>query len=212
MTIKELRKLWIYLPQKTGVYMIRSPSKEYYYGYSRNIRRRVYQHCMNSVKNCHHNLCLQNAILKHGAKCKVEVVQTCETAQQAIELEGQYINMFYDDPNNLNISRVFSKQAGALPVKTKLQYKGKDVPALVIYLRSQVYGANIETTWRFFDLGISTPSELKSLIANCTDIVNLSCRMRFYVLGRWFTGYESCQDNTGFSYSYINKIMQYAED
>ena len=192
--------------------MIRSPSKEYYYGYSKNIKRRIYAHCRDSVRGQHHNASLSNMLIKHGTKCRVDIVQTCDTAQQAVELEEQYINMFYDDPKNLNKSKAFPVKLPETQMGIKTLFKGEEVPKIVLFLRERVYGANLETALKFFKLGISSPDSLRNVIVNCTDRHNLSCDLRFYVLGRWFTSYESCQDYTGLSYKQINKIMNYEQD
>jgi predicted GIY-YIG superfamily endonuclease len=211
MTIEKLQLLWRDLPECIGVYMISTPSKEYYYGYSKNIKRRIREHCSQSVSNRHANKNLQKLILQHGTKCKIEIVHICNTTKDAVELENQYINMFYGDSKNLNRTKALVHHEQRKQTSF-LREERKDIQLVAMILMSRVYKASKELTLGFVKMGVTKADQLRQLIINCNDPITLSCKLKFYLQNRWFSSYESCQDETGFTYSQINKHKKHDED
>ena len=102
MNSDSFRKVWQPLPERVGVYQIETPTKRYYIGYSKNVRQRVRLHCNEALRGVHCNKRLMAAILKHGAKIKVKILCYCQTEEDAVQLESQYIKMFFHDKNCMN--------------------------------------------------------------------------------------------------------------
>lgn len=110
-----------------GVYRISNIlSGRYYIGYSTNIERRFCVHRSKLKNNCHDNIFLQRAYNLDGEdKFKYDIINVCETENEAKEIELQYLTdlSIRDKLYNLN----FNNSGGDLlkhhPDKDKIREK-----------------------------------------------------------------------------------------
>jgi predicted GIY-YIG superfamily endonuclease len=93
---------WSHIPRSPGVYQISTPSGKFYFGKSKDMRRRCTRHFSELVGNTHDNLQLQRSYNKYKSKLKFKVLVNCDEASIHY-LEAYYITLFRDDPKCMNV-------------------------------------------------------------------------------------------------------------
>jgi len=87
-------------PAKAGIYMLKWPNGKYYVGKSKNIRTRFRQY----INHGHHSAYGQRLSKKYGSP-KMTVVALANNEHHLTELENHYINLFFEDRDNINFCR-----------------------------------------------------------------------------------------------------------
>jgi len=132
-----------------GVYKISNIlSCKYYIGYSTNIKKRFQVHLSKLKNNCHDNIFLQRAYNLDGEdNFKYEIINICETEEEAKEIELQYLtnlsirNILY----NLNYNNSGGDLITYHPDKEKIREKilkshAETLSKMTIEERRQKYG------------------------------------------------------------------------
>lgn len=87
------------LPAAPGIYIQKWKNGRFYIGKSKNIKQRAKQYV-----NYHHNKHARRLTKKYG-RPKMQVLALANSAKHLIELENHYINLFFEDPQNINFCR-----------------------------------------------------------------------------------------------------------
>jgi len=136
-----------------GVYKITNIlSGRYYIGYSTNIYRRFCAHRRKLKQNCHDNIFLQRAYNLDGEdKFKYDIINICDTQEQAKEIELQYLSdlSIRDMLYNLNYNNSGGDLMTHHPDKEKIREKISNTLLEIISKmtpeeRSQKYGKSGE--------------------------------------------------------------------
>ena len=136
-----------------GVYKISNTlSGRYYIGYSTNIYRRFCAHRNKLKQKCHDNIFLQRAYNLDGEdKFLYEIIHTCDTEEEAKEIELKYLTnlSIREYLYNLNFNNSGGDLLSNHPDKDKIREKilksfSETISKMSIEERKQKYGKNGE--------------------------------------------------------------------
>ena len=141
-----------------GVYKISNIlSGRYYIGYSTNIYRRFCTHRSKLKQKCHDNIFLQRAYNLDGEdKFLYEIIHTCDTEEEAKEIELKYLTnlSIREYLYNLNFNNSGGDLLSNHPDKDKIREKilksfSETISKMSIEERKQKYGKNGEKNGMF---------------------------------------------------------------
>ena len=141
-----------------GVYKISNTlSGRYYIGYSTNIYRRFCAHRNKLKQKCHDNIFLQRAYNLDGEdKFLYEIIHTCDTEEEAKEIELKYLTnlSIREYLYNLNFNNSGGDLLSNHPDKDKIREKilksfSETISKMSIEERKQKYGKNGEKNGMF---------------------------------------------------------------
>ena len=87
-------------PNKAGIYMLKWGNGKFYVGKSKDIRNRFRYY----FNRGHHTALGQRLTAKYGQP-KMTTLAIADSIQHLTELENHYINLFFNDPENINFYR-----------------------------------------------------------------------------------------------------------
>jgi len=90
------------LPALAGVYRATTPSGNFYIGRAVNMRHRMLNHYSSAKLGTHPNQWFARSLNKYGHKVKWDVLFYSDNAENALEWERNYLDMFWGDPMLMN--------------------------------------------------------------------------------------------------------------
>lgn len=90
------------LPNAPGVYRATTPSGKFYIGRAVNMRDRMWNHYSSAKLGTHANQWFARSLNKYGHKVRWDVLFYSDNAENALEWERNYLEMFWGDPRLMN--------------------------------------------------------------------------------------------------------------